>query len=1312
MKKLLGALFLMALLLVLLPAPEAKALTIKSTEYRYVTNNDGMTYTYIYEFTYKISDADLKACEEGSWDELELECSVQVYCSYKIGDQVFKDHLEFASGEDYVEAARIYDYTAPTCECEGSITVEATYQYFTGLPRAENRSELLGAIPQIGHNRERVDYWNDTYHALICSMCYTDYELEEHYGGTATCTARAECKRCYQEYGNYKHQLTYQEMQPATCTEPMIKAHWKCGLCGKLFESVDDAGENSDVTLDGLKSGDPDLNNHAYESVPGQAATCEADGYKAHYQCTRCSLLFEGEGDRESVTLEELKIAGGYHILYDNGWKVQNGDTAATCLNGGTESQNCHRAGCGKLIRRDTQPLGHDWATALTQGEDTHYYACSRCTERKDEAAHSYGNWTKVDDSNHKCACVCGKEKTEPHTGGTATCVTLAQCIKCGEDYGGYGDHDWGEWSYLDEYQHARVCKNIDLGCNETDLEEHYGGTATCTRQALCEVCEHAYGEPLDHNWDTTLTQGEDTHYYACSRCPERKDEAEHDYNWTKVDGEKHKGVCVCGKEITEPHSGGAAACTSGPICDVCRQEYGESLGGHLWAVDTEQGDNGWAWAADGSSATVYLKCQRNGCGETATAEDTSPQIGNAVYNEGTDKADVAFTATVTVDGRMFNGATALSLNITSRENYLRYNDNDGSYLGHISGTASLDNWFTEQMTAYVDHPINCHYNFSGWSNPVFTGYEFGIPFPWQVYMYSVYATTAQYEATLTHVPKAPAACEEPGAEEYWTCGTCQKKYSDDKGENEIGEPTPIKKLGHQLDPVGEVPATCTEDGVAAYYKCTRQGCGKLFTDKKGEHETTLAALTIGKLGHQLEPVGEVPATCTEDGAASHYKCTRKGCGKLFTDKKGENETTLEALTIGKLGHQLEPVGEVPATCTEDGVTAYYKCTREGCGKLFSDEKAEHAITEPAAIKALGHDLIETKKAEPTCTEPGTEAYWTCRREGCGKKFSDKDGKREIEAPIPIAVDKNAHPADRIVTDAAVDATCVAPGKTEGSHCTACGRAVTPQKDVAINKENHLGPIEDVAGTPAACTETGLTDGKRCKACGAFTVPQEEIPALGHTEAIDPAVPATCTQTGLTAGRHCAVCGKTLAKQETVKALGHAWAQTSADERAVVYTCSRCGLTRTEEKRGAPGGLYGDILIDADHEAVRYAVKTDAEDKKTLMITAELAGRNGKTPEIGLRLTKALIWQLRDKGYDTIKYVNGSAALLIELDAISDDWFDGEEIKTFAFITAPRADGVLVRAEGETGDGEILPAAFLEGVTLLPDTAVEENGVY
>ena len=55
---------------------------------------------------------------------------------------------------------------------------------------------------------------------------------------------------------------------------------------------------------------------------------------------------------------------------------------------------------------------------------------------------------------------------------------------------------------------------------------------------------------------------------------------------------------------------------------------------------------------------------------------------------------------------------------------------------------------------------------------------------------------------------------------------------------------------------------TCTESGNLAYWECT--DCGKLFSDKDGKTETTLAAVTIAAKGHTLTKTDGKPATCKD----------------------------------------------------------------------------------------------------------------------------------------------------------------------------------------------------------------------------------------------------------------------------------------------------------------------------------------------------------------------------------------------------------------------------------------------------------------
>lgn len=80
------------------------------------------------------------------------------------------------------------------------------------------------------------------------------------------------------------------------------------------------------------------------------------------------------------------------------------------------------------------------------------------------------------------------------HTGGTATCIKKAVCDFCGEEYGDFAEHNYGDTYVHDGEYHWKVCQTE--GCNATtEKEAHKGGTATTTEKAKCDVCGVEYGD-------------------------------------------------------------------------------------------------------------------------------------------------------------------------------------------------------------------------------------------------------------------------------------------------------------------------------------------------------------------------------------------------------------------------------------------------------------------------------------------------------------------------------------------------------------------------------------------------------------------------------------------------------------------------------------------------------------------------------------------------------------------------------------------------------------------------------------------------
>ena len=252
---------------------------------------------------------------------------------------------------------------------------------------------------------------------------------------------------------------------------------------------------------------------------------------------------------------------------------------------------------------------------------------------------------------------------------------------------------------------------------------------------------------------------------------------------------------------------------------------------------------------------------------------------------------------------------------------------------------------------------------------------------------------------------KKDATCTEAGYTGDYVCTVCGEV---------VAKGSEIAALGHDTVLRNAKAATCEADGYTGDEVC--KVCGE--TVKKGE--------VIKATGHDWDD-GTITkaATCTEDGVmtfvcktdASHTKTeVIPAAGHTWgewvqTKAPTETEEGVETRTCSVCGatetraipvlthvHQLVAVAEVPADCENAGTEAYWKCS--GCGRLFSDAEGKNEIEAPVAIAAKGHTLVAVPEVPATEDKDGTEAYWKC--EVCGKLFSDAEGKNEIAAPVVI----------------------------------------------------------------------------------------------------------------------------------------------------------------------------------------------------------------------------------------------------------------------------------------------------------------------
>lgn len=86
-----------------------------------------------------------------------------------------------------------------------------------------------------------------------------------HSGGTATCTEKAKCSFCGEEYGDFlSHKLSKTETKAPTCTEAGNEEYWYCETCKKYFS--DESGttpttpEENVIPATGHSYGEPEWN--------------------------------------------------------------------------------------------------------------------------------------------------------------------------------------------------------------------------------------------------------------------------------------------------------------------------------------------------------------------------------------------------------------------------------------------------------------------------------------------------------------------------------------------------------------------------------------------------------------------------------------------------------------------------------------------------------------------------------------------------------------------------------------------------------------------------------------------------------------------------------------------------------------------------------------------------------------------------------------------------------------------------------------------------------------------------------------------
>ncbi len=127
---------------------------------------------------------------------------------------------------------------------------------------------------------------------------------DNHVGGTATCTSKAECDICGKEYGDFlAHELVKTEAKAPTCNEDGNKEYWTCNTCKKYFSDAEGMKEISLKDTVILSTG------HKLNKIESLDPTVDAPGNITYWHCEICDKYFSDENGEHEISLEDTIIA-------------------------------------------------------------------------------------------------------------------------------------------------------------------------------------------------------------------------------------------------------------------------------------------------------------------------------------------------------------------------------------------------------------------------------------------------------------------------------------------------------------------------------------------------------------------------------------------------------------------------------------------------------------------------------------------------------------------------------------------------------------------------------------------------------------------------------------------------------------------------------------------------------------------------------------------------------------------------------------------------------------------------------------------
>ena len=512
----------------------------------------------------------------------------------------FRVELVGADGEQLEEIRELGDYTVKVTDLDGNareigITVYREigmqmkpfdYEHSVGYPEFDVKNFVMeaGKVVLLGHEIIDVEYnfaveygdvsvkriivvdedGNDVSHLYkvssgdinihvfdspcdaTCNASRCEYvRIAGHSGGVANCSALAVCDNCGMEYGSYQ---PHRHTSEATVLTPNFN---------------DGMTHNELYTCCGaLKS--------TAAHTQAVAATCTSRAI-----CSGCGWAY-GEFDTNNHSGNEMSYTAS----------SDDPDThVATHVCCGASFTEDHSGGVATCV-----------SSAICE-------KCNTAYGETDSENHVNVTYTSIDGGVHLAKCNdCHVESEEPHSGGVASCLTLAICEICNSSYGELDseNHESNETKYVLREENPSMHDYVHSCCGGIISKSyHSGGEPNCTTAAICEYCKEEYGNknPANHASDDTA------------------------YRQDPNDPLSHiKLHACCQVEIgVEAHDGaGTANCYHGDLCSICGIEYSEKTG-HVYDSENDT--------------------QCNVCGKEVSSPKVEFAVGNTETNTGANAA-------------------------------------------------------------------------------------------------------------------------------------------------------------------------------------------------------------------------------------------------------------------------------------------------------------------------------------------------------------------------------------------------------------------------------------------------------------------------------------------------------------------------------------------------------------------------------------------------------------------------------------------------------------------------------------------------